>query len=238
MSKDPAFLFYPQDFFMGTAFMTDAQIGKYIKLLCIQHQHGGLIDKKAFDLLVGDDEQIRTKFIKAKEGYYNKRLMDEIVKRAKKSENLSKNALKRWEKERCKSNANASTLHMPIEDENEDEIVDVNSNEYILSKLLFDLIKKRNPNHKQPDLKSWAKHIDLMIRIDKRTIDEIRGCINWSQQDSFWQNNILSTAKLRKQFDTLYLKAKGSKDGKSGKCIGASGDELAEIVARRHNRNK
>jgi hypothetical protein len=112
-----------------------------------------------------------------------------------------------------------------------DKDINIDSNEYELSKLLFDLIKKRNPNHKQPDLKSWAKHIDLMIRIDKRTIDEIRGCINWCQQDPFWQNNILSTAKLRKQFDTLYLKAKGSKDGISASITEDKLRRIAESIA-------
>ena len=30
--------------------------------------------------------------------------------------------------------------------------------------------------------------------------------IEWCQTDEFWQDNILSTAKLRKQYDQLVLK--------------------------------
>jgi len=82
------------------------------------------------------------------------------------------------------------------------------STEYRLSKLLFDLIKERDSKHKKPNLQTWAKQIDLMIRIDKRSEKEIEDCIRWAQNDSFWQNNILSTSKLRKQFDQLYLKSK------------------------------
>ena len=127
----------------------------------------------------------------------------------------------------------AEDFNESYEHDSDNEYDPVNEDviEYVLSKLLFDLIKERNPNHKQPDLKSWAKHIDLMIRIDKRTIEEIRGCINWSQQDSFWQNNILSTAKLRKQFDTLYLKAKGSKDGISASITEDKLRRIAESIA-------
>lgn len=36
MAKDPAFLFYYQDFLEGTDHMTDEQIGQYVKCLCHQ----------------------------------------------------------------------------------------------------------------------------------------------------------------------------------------------------------
>jgi len=39
MGKDPAFLFYSNDFDQGTKFFTDDQTGKYIRLLIAQHQH-------------------------------------------------------------------------------------------------------------------------------------------------------------------------------------------------------
>ena len=48
MNKDPAFLFYTSDFLTGTMFMTDEEVGVYIRLLCVQHQHGGLIEKDIF----------------------------------------------------------------------------------------------------------------------------------------------------------------------------------------------
>jgi len=75
-----------------------------------------------------------------------------------------------------------------------------------LSELLLNRILTRNQNHKRPDLQTWAKDIDLMIRIDKRTPEDIRRVIEWCQEDTFWQSNILSTAKLRKQFDQLSAK--------------------------------
>jgi hypothetical protein len=42
MAKDPAVLFYTQDFLVGTLTMTNEQVGKYIRLLCLQHQKGKL----------------------------------------------------------------------------------------------------------------------------------------------------------------------------------------------------
>ena len=77
--------------------------------------------------------------------------------------------------------------------------------EYKLSEYLFNKILEHNPEYKKPNLFSWSKHIDLMIRIDKRTPDKIREVIDWCQADDFWCKNILSTNKLRKQYDKLVI---------------------------------
>jgi len=45
-----------------------------------------------------------------------------------------------------------------------------------------------------------------MIRVDGRLVAEIEDVIKLCQQDKFWQNNILSTDKLRKHFGQLKLK--------------------------------
>jgi hypothetical protein len=63
-------------------------------------------------------------------------------------------------------------------------------------------------------VKKWAVHVSRMIRLDKRDPDRIEEVIKWCQQDDFWQNNILSTEKLRQQFDQLELKMSKKKGGK------------------------
>jgi len=78
-----------------------------------------------------------------------------------------------------------------------------NSDELRLATLLFDLIRQRNPEHKQPKLQEWARDIDLMIRIDKRSIQDIESVIRWCQSNPFWKFNILSTEKLREKYDQL-----------------------------------
>ena len=86
------------------------------------------------------------------------------------------------------------------------------SKEYQLAKLLLDCIFEHRPNFKRPNLQSWAKHIDLMIRVDKRSPEEIEEVIRWCQKDTFWQANILSTQKLREKFDQLAIKMQKQKD--------------------------
>ena len=86
------------------------------------------------------------------------------------------------------------------------DIKDIKDINKILSELLYEKILEHNPEHKKPDLSNWSKHIDLMIRIDKRNPDKIREVIEWCQADDFWYKNILSTEKLRKQYDQLIIK--------------------------------
>lgn len=64
-------------------------------------------------------------------------------------------------------------------------------------------IDSKNP----PDTQKWANDIRLMHERDARSYDDIKRIIEWCQQDSFWQNNILSASKLRKQFGKLIDKA-------------------------------
>lgn len=75
-----------------------------------------------------------------------------------------------------------------------------------LSNLLLEEILKRKLDFKKPNLQSWGQDIDKMIHVDNRSIEQIEKVILWVQRDQFWQDNILSTAKLRKQFDQLELK--------------------------------
>ena len=76
---------------------------------------------------------------------------------------------------------------------------------------LYDLILLNNPKSKEPNFQVWAKQIDLMIRVDNRSVFDIQGVIQWSQKDSFWQANILSTKKLREKYDQLTMKMKSIK---------------------------
>lgn len=83
-----------------------------------------------------------------------------------------------------------------------------------LAKLLATLIEK-NGSKVQGTIDAWAKTIDLMNRVDGRSWVEIRGAIEWCQNDEFWRSNVLSADKLRKQYDRMRLQAQRKKS-KSG----------------------
>jgi hypothetical protein len=97
-----------------------------------------------------------------------------------------------------------------------------------LSGLLADLIEENNPTNRsvseekrEKSTTVWAIEIDRMIRIDMRSVDEIEEVINWCQRDCFWQANILSGAKLRKQYDQLAVQMQKSESptGKSRTAV-------------------
>lgn len=109
------------------------------------------------------------------------------------------------------------------------------SDEIRLSELLLSCMKKNNPNCKDPSMQSWAKNIDLMIRIDRRDPKEIERIINWCQDDEFWKSNILSTGKLRDKYDQLYIKMKGTNQPQ----FQSSGSSLLDQAERAYyERNK
>lgn len=70
---------------------------------------------------------------------------------------------------------------------------------------LFEKVKERLPNKKEPDFQNWADEVRKTVELDGIPIERYKQVLDWSQNDDFWQANILSTNKLRKQFDTIYL---------------------------------
>ena len=98
--KDPAVLLYTQDFLTGTFLMTNEQVGKYIRLLCLQQQNGGLCECDMLQICGEKDDKIWAKFEKNADGFYhNKRMFLEVNKRKNFNESQRKKAQKRWEKD-------------------------------------------------------------------------------------------------------------------------------------------
>ena len=120
MSKDPAFLFYSSDFLTGTLLMSMEQKGKFITLLCIQHQKGHLSEKDMLHICGSYDEDVFTKFQKDEHGkFYNIRLEEEVDKRKAYSESRRNN---RKKKEDINNTSLSYVEHMENENENEDLI--------------------------------------------------------------------------------------------------------------------
>lgn len=68
----------------------------------------------------------------------------------------------------------------------------------------FRILQAENPKMRPPNLQHWAADFDKMLRIDKRTTEEMKEMIRFARGDPFWQKNILSPEKLRKHWDTLF----------------------------------
>lgn len=150
--KSPSFQFYAQDFLTGVTYLTNEEIGMYIKMLAKQWTDGK-IPKKRLGFLVGIDwenfsEELKSKFIDKGEYLINIRLEQERDKKEifleKQRKNGSKGGRprKNKENEKPKQNPNESQKK-PLEDENEKEeeiekekkggVGEKNSNEHFLS---------------------------------------------------------------------------------------------------------
>lgn len=119
--KDPAFLFYSSDFLTGTAFMSDEEVGQYIRLLCYQHQHGHLLPGQYRGICRGNPTAlIEAKFkIDSDGNYYNQRLDVEILKRTSFSASQKAKADKRWKDAgampgQCLSSSSSFSSSIPL----------------------------------------------------------------------------------------------------------------------------
>ncbi|MCT2909284.1 replication protein [Schleiferilactobacillus harbinensis] len=81
------------------------------------------------------------------------------------------------------------------------------SPEMIEAVYLWEKIKGNNPEHRKPNMQSWADDIRKMNELDHRPFEKIHKMIDWCQIDTFWQTNILSASKLRSKYDTMAAQA-------------------------------
>jgi hypothetical protein len=73
--------------------------------------------------------------------------------------------------------------------------------------------------------KQWHQHARLMIERDGRDPDEAHRLIDWCQDDTFWQSNILSMPKFRQKYDALRLRAQ---QGRHLRSVSRGGNRAAD----------
>ena len=93
--KDPAVLFYTQDFIVGTLTWTHEQKGKFITLLCLQHQKLNKLTLSEIQFIADGDELVLAKFPLGEDGYYsNARMVMEITNRKVRTDSSRTNGMK------------------------------------------------------------------------------------------------------------------------------------------------
>jgi len=95
--------------------------------------------------------------------------------------------------------------------------------DFTLTDLLINGILSNDSKAKVPEKGTelylkWANQVRLMREVDDRSPQEIKALIQFSQEDEFWQSNILSMGKLREKATQLFLKAKWFKPDETGKA--------------------
>ena len=120
MAKDPAFLFYPNDYIGGTMGMTFEEKGAYIEILMLQFNRGHMTSHMIGQLVGQLWESIKCKFVQDEQGlWYNIRLDQEKDKRMSFTQSRRNNI----------KGFNQHTIgHMTSHMENENEDVNRNIN--------------------------------------------------------------------------------------------------------------
>jgi uncharacterized protein YdaU (DUF1376 family) len=127
MGKDPAFLFYPGDWNLGTMHMTLLEKGAYIELLMLQFARNKFTLAQAKHMLNDNFDlvwpNLSDKFTSDGEFYWNERLMEEKDKRSKFSESRRNNALTTKKTEKHMPKHMPKHMHKHMENENENKNV-------------------------------------------------------------------------------------------------------------------
>jgi uncharacterized protein YdaU (DUF1376 family) len=128
MAKDPAFLFYPNDWIGGTMGMTFEQKGAYMELLMMQFNRGHMSTHMITQVVGHMWDHIKDKFVQDEDGkWYNERLEQEKKAREKftksRRDNLSGENNSKNNKKKTSSHMDP---HMDSHMEDEDVNKDVN----------------------------------------------------------------------------------------------------------------
>ncbi len=216
MANDPAFLFYSNDFDCATKFFTHEQVGKYMRLLIAQHQHGPLTLEQANFLAGPLDQVLLSKFKTTNEGLlYNNRLSEEMVKREKftKSRRINGLAKKQSISNRSTSEALASHMDKHMENENENENENRNEVKNVNYKWIEEL--EKDPKYTRIDIctevekmREWIQerpHVPLtksfaMRWLNKITTNQVTGEPNHGTNQR---------RKPRSNSEALYFKKTG-----------------------------
>ncbi len=119
-----------------------------------------------------------------------------------------------------KNDKNNKNINNNIPLKKESKIFTNEDKEYLLAEYLSKQISKHldKPLREEKDLQKWANEFEKMVRLDKYDINEIKEVLVFSQKNDFWQTNILSASKFRKQYLTLLaqMKRENKKGGDNG----------------------
>lgn len=78
------------------------------------------------------------------------------------------------------------------------------SAEFLLSELMWILIKKNNPTFKEPNFNDWSKAFDIILNKDNRNFQEVTELIKWIYlENGFWGTHILNPWYFRDCYEKV-----------------------------------
>lgn len=241
MAKDPAFLFYSQDFFTGTAILSFEDKGKFIHIMCLMHQQGRMKEETIRFLVGSVSVTLKNKFTVDEDGFwYNKRLEKEILLRNNFTKSRRDNGSKGGRPK--KINDNHMVNHMEDEDiivliglTEEKEISEKNKKQVVMVVLeMYKVWQDLNPVYPKEEERDYPALLQLAYKIaaakgwkksqvisskEFEVIESWRKIANWVITDSWLATKPLST--INGQWQRIYqeMSLKKPKDRLEAKRI-------------------
>lgn len=174
-NKDPAVLFYTADFLADTVLWSYEELGRYIKLLCIQHLQDGISDVD-FNSVADGNPRISSKFNLDDDGYYrNKRMKDESDRRKEFCEKQRANRLNHLAT-KSQPNQNQTLTEVKPKRNPRVETVNVNDNENINKDIIHYLNTKLGTKYKA-SAEYVKKHINARLN-EGYTLEDFKTVID------------------------------------------------------------
>lgn len=108
---------------------------------------------------------------------------------------------------RCEESSQGGVKPVHTKPKEEPKDTSFSSDVHRLCGLLADLIAEDGTD--RPDVSArWLTDCERLMRLDKKTPEQVERAIRWSQADPFWSTVVLSPASLRKNYLKLSKAAK------------------------------
>jgi hypothetical protein len=233
MAQDPAFLFYYQDFLVGTDDMDNDEVGAYIRCLCHQASKGCISEKHMMKICLRQEvyTTVSRKFQRNEDGNYcNERLMLEISKRKAFAESRRNNRMKKTSDIHMSKTSKTYVPHMENENENEDVIEIEDANEKKTTRKKFVKPDENDVYNLMGELNATGKNFmseDKLVNFARTFMDhyESNGWVVGKTPMKDWQSTVRNW--MRKEWD----KIKNQKTNTYGKQSNSTADSVAKANA-------
>jgi DNA-binding MarR family transcriptional regulator len=105
--------------------------------------------------------------------------------------------------------------------------------EYLIKSIRSDMPDAKLPTDDK-DIDKWCDYIEKMVRLDKRTTENIFKTLVFARTDSFWKSNIRSASKFREKYETLFSQMQNRKQPQQPKPQGNPTNRFNQFPQRQY----
>lgn len=226
--KDPAFLFYPNDYLGGTMGMTFEQKGAYVELLMTQFNRGHMTSHMVGQVLGQNHGQLwdilKDKFEIDEEGKYFNRRLDEEKKKRKSFTDSRRNNLSGTNQHSKPEGHMGGHVTSHMENDNENRNININKIKKELAFFNFDELYE--------ELMNSGMWIDGVAKRHETTVEVVKRYIKKYCEDQDVKDEGGRPLKDYKRHFVNWIGAEMRKRGPGGKIDRLTYNQLTDLVVK------